>query len=274
MTINAPRRATFAPKAGGFTLIELLVVISIISILIAVLLPALQGARKSSRMVQCAVNLRGLMQGAQIYSNEFDGHYVPSSTGSTSSITPDYWFSILMENGRYIPNAKPRLPLHAGTSTAATGLLACPEADRVSMFDFVGPGGSSIVGTTYGNNFEFQVRAAQNAMGKTAGDRLTTPLSEVVLKDPSTTFAYGDTRPEGLNLTWRMVNRKHSAIWTTVRFRHMSARNDPGPGQNNQPGVINIVFYDGHVESLKDEDVTDSDFGGTIGTQTNWYGGW
>jgi prepilin-type N-terminal cleavage/methylation domain-containing protein len=54
----------------AFTLIELLVVVAIIALLISILMPSLNAAKKEGRKVKCAANQRELLMATLIYAND------------------------------------------------------------------------------------------------------------------------------------------------------------------------------------------------------------
>jgi prepilin-type N-terminal cleavage/methylation domain-containing protein/prepilin-type processing-associated H-X9-DG protein len=70
-------------RREGFTLIELLVVISIIGVLVALLLPAVQSARESGRRAQCSNNLKQF--GIALYNYETAFKVFPSAGESLNT---------------------------------------------------------------------------------------------------------------------------------------------------------------------------------------------
>lgn len=125
------RQADRTPKPAGFTLIELLVVISIISLLIAILLPALSKARVSAQKIQCGSNMRQLGIVIYSYAQDFEG-YMPGSNSNGVGFNPTATSgnSSGWAAGNWARDAKFYLGAPDATTAAQvhkeTGMLQCP----------------------------------------------------------------------------------------------------------------------------------------------------
>jgi len=119
-----------------FTLIELLVVITIIAILAAMLLPALQGARRTAKMAQCTSNCKQFAQANYLYCTAFNGYVTPITYwGPDNNQGTNIWPALLWNQIGSVQmpfeEKNPAYDAEWGEPVKTTKLFECPADDEV-----------------------------------------------------------------------------------------------------------------------------------------------
>ena len=125
----------------GFTLVELLVVITIIGMLMALLVPAVGGAREAARKAQCANNMRQVAQALQVF--ETNKRELPGRVNEVATATTPPRMNTVSWVARILPELErddiyefiQAGELHSGVPGAQVprvDILICPSDVQVS----------------------------------------------------------------------------------------------------------------------------------------------
>jgi len=240
-------------KKHAFTLIELLVVISIIALLVAILMPALQKARRQTRTIVCKSNLHQYALGARMYLDDNDGSF-------------PYPFTWLCKDFAFVGcgwhDASKNLvdnPDRAGELwpyLGAKDVHLCPEFNSVAkkMGCFNCDGQTIPIEPQY----SYSMNAYLGGFGDTAWDHIPTQFQAAIkysrkesqVKNPARVVFFSEENswqvPELMNAP---INDNNFRSTPDIGEDHFGTfHNAPSGDLNNS--FANAVFVDGHVEEV------------------------
>lgn len=250
----AQRSRTLGGRA--FTLVELLAVIGIVALLISILLPAVDRARASAKIVICANNVRQICNALFIYAGQNGGKLPPN----VSSPTPIQWCN-KYQCGLLLGSFKPSLASNPPVTGPA---VTCPDdvggvrsyAMNVWASSAIDPW---ILSQGYGTPWTLSVRNpsryilvterwSTSGSDKTGWQALATLAAS--FDTPGRRFGGGTglssplSSPHFGKATSELPYARHRTFGTTAQWT------DP-------IGRINIGYADGHVALRSNEDLYD-----------------
>ncbi len=233
----------------GFTLVELLVVITIIGILIALLLPAIQAAREAARRTKCSNNLKQMALAC--LGHESSQGYLPTGGWSLTWVgDPERGFSDRQPGGWYF-NILPYIEqqgvydlskgltgtakMDAEMKMAMTPIAAfhCPTRRVASAYPFLAGGAGGTLKNASAPETIAKSDYAGNAGGASTANTNATVSALYYLDPPKSTgtniYASADSRAES---QWSN-NNDAARITGVIYYRSMCRLSDISDGTSN-----------------------------------------
>jgi prepilin-type processing-associated H-X9-DG protein/prepilin-type N-terminal cleavage/methylation domain-containing protein len=255
MSRTSPR-----PRVAGFTLVELLVVIGIIAVLVGMLLPAINKARKAAKTTACLSNLRQYGNAFTMYTNANRGRFSPYYVGGSN---PRAWLHQLKKYGgsnlaRLCPEATDPNPLTAGGGDQTGGAFLCWGPNGSNLIDNELPPAQRVLETgSYGINgyiYNWASGFGSDPTGNISNDRLSLgpngiTKNAMMLQLP---IKFAAEAPAFADALWHNAWPVENTLPHPNLYYH-------GYGDGGHMGrfflarhgkAINVVFVDGHAATI------------------------